>query len=419
MQFKRQVHLWVLGSWIGLSAVAWFLAFLQVAILIVPEVSQLVSNQVPEQTSPASSNVVFPDRVGRGETLSRVLLRNGFSVTEVFEVAHSLSGVLNLRHLRVGDEIDVVYGLDGEAERIRIERGPLAVVEVVNRKGDWLARKRARDVEKRDVAMSGTLRDNLFASMSRLGESAPLVVAFANIFAWDFDFYSESREEDSFALLVEKLYHGGSFVGYGELKAVRYEGSRRIFSAYLYEDPEGNKDYYDPNGNSMRKSFLRAPLEFVRISSRFSHSRLHPVHKRRMPHLGVDYAARTGTPVFSVAKGVVVERGQRGASGNLASVRHANGYVSKYLHLSSFARGLHPGQLVEQKQVIGYVGMTGTVTAPHLDFRLYLHGKPVNPLTQIFPPGPPVAEPYRTEFDQVKHVLSDRLDAVAVHRPMS
>ena len=416
MNVERRTLLRILGGWLGLSALVWGLAAVKVASSIVPEGPPVAGKQVRQRSSPASSSVAFPDRVGRGETLSDVLLRNGFSAAEVHEVARSLSGVLDLRHLRAGDAIDVVYGLDGEAETIRIERGPLAVVEAVNRSGDWSARAREREVERRDVALSGTLRGNLFTSMARLGESAPLVIAFANIFAWDFDFYTESREGDRFALLVEKLYHDGTFIGYGELKAVRYQASGRMFSAYLYEDPEGAKDYYDPNGNSMRKSFLRAPLELERISSRFSYSRLHPVHKRRMPHLGVDYAARTGTPVFSVANGVVVERGRRGASGNLVSVRHANGYVSKYLHLSRFARGLRVGQAVQQKQVIGYVGATGTVTAPHLDFRLHLNGKSVNPLTQIFPPGPPVAEAHRAEFDRIKVVFSERLDSIAERR---
>ena len=159
----------------------------------------------------------------------------------------------------------------------------------------------------------------------------------------------------------------------------------------------------------MRKAFLRAPVEFQRISSGFSHNRLHPVHNRRMPHLGVDYVAPVGTPVFSVAAGVVTDRGLRGANGNMVTVRHAMGYTTKYLHLSRFAKGLRVGQRVEQKQVIGYVGSTGTATGAHLDFRLIRHGNAVNPLTQIYPPGPPVAQEFRDDFEAVKASLEREL----------
>jgi murein DD-endopeptidase MepM/ murein hydrolase activator NlpD len=232
------------------------------------------------------------------------------------------------------------------------------------------------------------------------------------VFSWDFDFASQSRTGDRFSLIVDKLYDEGEFVGYGQLHAARYVSSLpggRSFDAFHYEDPTGRRDYYDSLGNSLRKAFLRAPVDFERISSRFSYSRLHPIHHKRMPHLGVDYAARKGTPVYSVAAGVVVDRGYRGGGGNTITVRHAMGFTSKYLHLSRFARSVSVGTRVEQKEVIGFVGDTGTATAPHLDFRLLHHGRPVNPLTQIFPPGPPVAEEFRVDFEARKAALARKL----------
>jgi murein DD-endopeptidase MepM/ murein hydrolase activator NlpD len=187
-----------------------------------------------------------------------------------------------------------------------------------------------------------------------------------------------------------------------------------VFSAFLYDDPAGHRDYYDSDGKSLKKAFLRAPLDFDRISSGFSYSRLHPVHRRRMPHLGVDYAARKGTPVYSVAAGVVTDRGWRGGGGNTVTVQHAMGYTSKYLHLSRFAKGLTVGTRVAQKEVIGYVGATGTATGAHLDFRLLRHGKAVNPLTQIFPPGPPVPPEYRADFESRRAELEMLLGAVTI-----
>jgi murein DD-endopeptidase MepM/ murein hydrolase activator NlpD len=232
------------------------------------------------------------------------------------------------------------------------------------------------------------------------------------VFSWDFDFHTQSRRGDRFSLVVEKLYREGEFVAYGDLHAARYissVGGERVFSAFLYDDPAGRRDYYDIDGKSLKKAFLRAPVEFDRISSGFSYNRLHPVHRRRMPHLGVDYAARKGTPVYSVAAGVVVDRGWRGGGGNTVTVQHQMGYTSKYLHLSRFAKGLTVGTRVAQKEVIGYVGDTGTATAAHLDFRLLRHGKPVNPLTQIFPPGPPVPAEFRADFDARKAALEASL----------
>jgi murein DD-endopeptidase MepM/ murein hydrolase activator NlpD len=208
--------------------------------------------------------------------------------------------------------------------------------------------------------------------------------------------------------VVDKLFRNDQFVGYGDLKAARYVSGELDLAAFLYDDlnGEGKMGYFDRDGNSMRKAFLRSPLKFKRISSGFSYSRLHPVHKRRMPHLGVDYAAPTGTPVHSVASGVVTGISRKGGGGNMVTLRHAMGYQSKYLHLSRFARGLRVGKRVQQKEVIGYVGMTGTATGPHLDFRLFRHGKVVNPLKQIFPPGPPVPE---GQIDDYRKVVAEFL----------
>jgi murein DD-endopeptidase MepM/ murein hydrolase activator NlpD len=210
-------------------------------------------------------------------------------------------------------------------------------------------------------------------------------------------------------VVVEKVFRDGTFVGYGDLKAARYVSGDLDLAAFLFELPPDKKGYYDREGKSMRKAFLRSPLTFTRVSSGFSYSRLHPVHKRRMPHTGVDYAAPAGTPVHTVANGVVASISRKGAGGNQVTIRHAMGYKSGYLHLSRFASGLRVGKRVAQKEVIGYVGKTGTATGPHLDFRLWKYGKPVNPLRQIYPPGPPVPEEYMPAYHQLMGVLAERL----------
>jgi murein DD-endopeptidase MepM/ murein hydrolase activator NlpD len=409
----KPIGSWILASLAAWTGAAWLFGLSRLGPL--PEVPSVIA------ASPEAAEVRFdetgltlPDRFERGDTLSSVLSRNGFDAREVHEMGRALSAVLDVRRLHEGDEVEIRFGREG-ARSVLVHYGELERVFLVRSDLGWQSERTAVDLVRRTVALSGVLEGNLFLSMAELGEQASLTVAFANVFSWDFDFHTQSREGDRFSVVVEKLYREGEFVGYGDLQAARYVSSasgERVFSAFLYSDPAGRRDYYDRDGKSLRKAFLRAPVEFDRISSGFSYSRLHPVHRRRMPHLGVDYAARKGTPVYSVAAGVVVDRGWRGGGGNTVAVQHAMGYASKYLHLSRFAKGLAVGTRVAQKEVIGYVGDTGTATAPHLDFRLLRHGKPVNPLTQIFPPGPPVATEFHADFDARKSELEARLALV-------
>lgn len=351
------------------------------------------------------------DRIRHGEALAAVLHRNGFTAREIHDVAEALSEHMNLRHLRQGDEVQLIFAPDAKIESIVIHRGLLDTFEA--RRGDdgWSGKKVPIHIASTEVILHGALKGSLFASMAAMGEKPALIERFAEVFQWDFDFHTQSRAGDRFYVVVDKLFRNGQFVGYGDLKAARYVSGELDLAAFLYEDldGEGKKGYFDRDGNSMRKAFLRSPLKFKRISSGFSYSRLHPVHKRRMPHLGVDYAAPTGTPVHSVASGVVTGISRKGGGGNMVTLRHAMGYQSKYLHLSRFARGLRVGKRVQQKEVIGYVGMTGTATGPHLDFRLFRHGKVVNPLRQIFPPGPPVP---KGQFDDYQRVMADFLPKI-------
>jgi murein DD-endopeptidase MepM/ murein hydrolase activator NlpD len=420
--FLRTLGVWLAASLAAWASLLWAFAFERLGPL--PEVSsRLESEAEPMDAAMDVANeateLTIPDKLGPGDSLSSVLSRNGFSGGEVYEIGRALSAVMDVRTLRDGDDIDMTYH-GGKVDSILVRHGDLERVHLLRSDPGWQSEWTRVDLEHRTVAVSGTLEDNLFASMARLGETASLTIAFAGVFSWDIDFHTQSREGDRFGVLVDKLYRDGEFVGYGEVRAARYVstlGGERVFDAFLYEDAAGKRDYFDPEGKSLRKAFLRAPLKFERISSGFSYNRMHPIQHRRMPHLGVDYAAQKGTPVFAVAAGVVVDRGWRGGGGNQITLRHAMGYETKYLHLSRFASGLSVGKRVDQREVIGYVGDTGSATAPHLDFRLYRYGKPVNPLTQIFPPGPPVPDDLRPDFEAKIAVLESELDSIAARHP--
>ncbi len=399
------------GTGVGVVTYMWFGVIPQSSDL--PSVvSSFNSNRDIEEVPRIES---IPDRIARGDTLSTILGRNGFTAIEIYEVAQALSSVTDVRSLRPGNEVKIHYDSRGRPSLLRLyTNSPFWSFEALKTESGWRSETRELVLNRRILALTGTLEENLFQSISSLGEGAPLTIAFANVFAWDFDFYTQRRSGDEFSLVVEKLYDEGKFVGYGDLLAARYVSylsKERALTAFLYEDPSGVRDYYDSEGKSTRKAFLRAPLEFSRISSGFSRSRFHPIHKRRMPHLGVDYAAKTGTPVYSVAAGTISSRAYTKGGGNTVTIKHAMGYTTKYLHLSRFKSGLHTGQRVSQKEVIGFVGMTGTATGPHLDFRLTRHGKPVNPTTQIFPPGPPVAKEFFSDFELRRIALAKQLEA--------
>jgi murein DD-endopeptidase MepM/ murein hydrolase activator NlpD len=219
------------------------------------------------------------------------------------------------------------------------------------------------------------------------------VIAFAEILAWEIDFYKDVREGDRFKVGVEKLYKGDQFIQYGPIHAVEYQSGEETIRGIGYQG-----EYYDENGLSLRKAFLRAPLRFNRISSRFSRARKHPILGGVRPHFGVDYAAPVGTPIWAVADGTVYSFGWSNGFGKQVILRHPNGYKSYYSHLSRYGHGIRKGAIVKQKQIIGYVGSTGLSTGPHLDYRLVKNGRLRNPLKEKFSGGPPIRKEEMERF---------------------
>ena len=226
------------------------------------------------------------------------------------------------------------------------------------------------EYETKPTIVEGTIQSNLFAAVTRTGEHDALAYRLADMFAWDIDFLRDIREGDHFRVLVEKRYREGNFKGYGHIMAAEFINQGQTYYGFLFKDAEGQPFHYDENGKSLRKAFLKAPLNFRRISSKYTLRRLHPVHKVYKPHQGIDYAAAMGTPVWAVGDGTITHAGWKGAAGRMIKVRHGGMYETYYLHLRSYAKGLKIGSKVRQGQVIGYVGSSGTSTGPHLDFRM-------------------------------------------------
>jgi murein DD-endopeptidase MepM/ murein hydrolase activator NlpD len=263
------------------------------------------------------------------------------------------------------------------------------------------------EYEMRVESVSAGIESSLFAAVEEIGEKDSLAMEMSEIFGSDIDFNTDIQKGDSFRVLVEKKYLNGQLSGYGAIQAASFSNSGKTFMGFRFTDENGKPAYYAPDGKSLKKSFLKSPLKFSRITSRFSYARMHPVLKVLRPHLGVDYAAAIGTPVHAVGSGVVNEAGWSGGSGRMVKLHHVNGYVTMYLHLSRIA--VKPGAHVEQGQLIGNVGSSGISTGPHLDFRVYRNGKAINPLKVVFPPGAPVPERRMDQFAAVRDSLIPKI----------
>jgi murein DD-endopeptidase MepM/ murein hydrolase activator NlpD len=349
----------------------------------------------------------------RGETLETALRRTGVERGDAAAIVAALRGSVNMRRLAPGERLSVQPGADGGPSAISYARSPAERYEIrPGPDGRWAVNAVRPDVDTRVVAIAGEVRDSLFASMERLGETASLTARLVNLFEWDFDFAADSLPGDRFRLLVEKRYVGDLFLGYGDVLVAQYASvGRSLLTSVAFGDTAGRREYYDASGRSVRKMFLRAPLDFTRVTSGFSHARFHPVLGGYRPHLAVDYGAPIGTPVRAVADAVVTQAGWNGGYGLSIMLRHGRGYETMYNHLSRI--DVRPGQRVRQRQVIGRVGSTGLSTAPHLDYRVRKRGVLVNPLGEKFIPGSPVPAHRREAFAVHVAALLERLDAQA------
>lgn len=319
------------------------------------------------------------DKVGPGETLFDIFKRYGLNMEELFAMKEAAAKVHRLRDIRSGQPYTItidgnngvdsfVYWIDDDS-LLRIERVDAG----------FQTTKCKIPYEPRIVTITGTIEDNLVSAVGNSCEEVLLALRVSDIFAWDIDFTSDLRQGDTFTLVVQGLYLDNSLKKYGEVLSAEFTniGERHLAYRFSYD---GKVDYYDEAGNSLRKTFLKAPLSFRRISSTFSNRRFHPVLKTYRPHRGVDYAAAAGTPVSSTANGTVSFTGRKGAYGNLVVLRHRNGYNTYYGHLSRIKAGIHKGVQVNQGDVIGYVGATGLATGPHLHYEMKRAGKHTNPL---------------------------------------
>ena len=304
-----------------------------------------------------------------------------------------------------------ITDIGGELVKFLFEKSPTEVYEIEKGPEGYVTKQKEVPLERYLVKVEGEIRSSLYEAMNAAGEKDPLALSFAEILAWEIDFYQDLREGDRFTVLVEKIYKGDQFIQYGTIHGVEYDQGGKVIRGIRYRD-----DYYSEQGISLRKAFLKAPLRFDRISSRFSGARRHPILGGVRPHYGVDYAAPVGTPVWAVADGTVLSVGWNGGFGKQVIVRHMNGYKSYYGHLSRYGPGIRRGIRVRQKQIIGYVGSTGLSTGPHLDYRLTKDGRFRNPLKEVFPTGYPIKKEDLEAFQKRKEEIVTLMTDTALYR---
>jgi murein DD-endopeptidase MepM/ murein hydrolase activator NlpD len=276
----------------------------------------------------------------------------------------------------------------------------------------WLARHEDAPIETKIEGLAGAVRSSLYQSMLESGEDPVLVDKFVDVFAWNVDFYRQTQRGDEWRVLVEKRYAGGRFLGYGKVMAAEYVNAGNVHRGFLFSSGDGkHSGTYDEEGNALQRTFLKSPMEIARVTSSYG-MRFHPVLGHNKKHEGVDYGAPTGTPVWSVADGVVKEAHYSKTAGNKIVVQHMNGITTEYFHLSKYAGEIKPGARVKQKQIIGYVGSTGMSTGPHLHFGMLKSGGHVDPAKQKFPNAKPVPKDYKSELDRFVAPLLAELRAL-------
>ncbi len=341
------------------------------------------------------------ETIQRGITLSDILFAYDFSPADIHKLRQDVKPVYDLAKIKAGNKFRIFTSEKGEIQSLEynIDNGKYLTIQ--KDQDTYRAEIKEFEYDLKLKMIWGKIEDNLIFAVTEQGEKENLAIALAEIFAWDIDFNVDIRKGDSFKVLFEKKYLDGQFVGYRNVIAAEFTNLRKTFQAFRFTYPDTkDSDYFDFAGNSSRKEFLKSPLKFKRISSRFSYSRLHPVRKVYRPHMGVDYAASPGTPVQATADGTVTFAGWNGASGRMVRIKHKKGYETMYLHLSSFASGIRKGKQVNGGQIIGRVGSSGVSTGPHLDYRIKLRGKYINPLSARFDPVDPLRVEFKEDFQK-------------------
>jgi len=356
------------------------------------EIFDEINNQTPRQWREF--------KVKSGDSLAKLFKRAKIKPQQLDEMMKTGKAVQQLKRIFPGDIIRVLTGDDGMLQALRYEIGPESYLLVERTNGVMKARELKHDIETRISHASGEIDSSLFLAAEDAGISQNIIMELAGIFAWDIDFALDIRKGDNFTVVFEELYRDGEKISDGNILTAEFTNNGKTYKAVRYTNPQTNRsEYYTPEGKSMRKAFLRSPVNFTRISSKFTTKRYHPVLHKFRSHKGVDYAAKRGTPIRAAGDGKVIFKGRKGGYGRVIILRHGTKYSTLYAHLNSYNRKLRIGSKVKQGQTIAYVGSSGLATGPHLHYEFRLNGVHRNPLTVRLPVATPVPKRFKADFE--------------------
>lgn len=379
--------------------------------LLSPRLAEWPGIEVPAPPAPAPELLRFEDQLPLNTTMEEALKNVSFRPPEIHQLVQDVRPVFNLNRVQAGNRVAVERLIDGTFQSLHYDISDEEYLLVGYENERYVASRLIYDFEVNVEEIDGHIDQHLYNTLISQGETDVLVDELANILRWDVDF-TALQPRDSFKLIVEKKYLDGAFVKYGDLQAVEFRTEGKTVYGFLFKDPQtGQGKYYDEQGKALRKAFLKVPFHYdPRITSRFSHSRYHPILKRRLPHLGVDYGAPAGTHVLASGSGTVIFAGSNGGFGKSVQIRHPGNIVTSYAHLSRIL--VRVGEKVHQGQSIGRVGATGLATGPHLDYRVQKSGRYINPrsLISYHAEEKPVEKRYWQDFVAVRDQLQHRLE---------
>lgn len=336
--------------------------------------------------------------VRSGDTLGKLLGDRGVSAAAIHELMSSSKEIKQLANIKPGDIIRLEKNHIGQLVAVQYQPTRIKTITADRVDGNWVLTETKRNYERQIKYANAVIDDSLFLAGQQAGMSDNMIMKLANIFGWDIDFVMDIRHGDHFRLLYEELFLDGEKVGDGNIVMAEFWNQGRQVNAFRYESPDGSIDYLDLKGDSLRKEFIRTPVSFTRISSRFSTGRYHPVLHRVRAHKGIDYAAPRGTPIKAAGDGKVSFAGNKGGYGRVVIIQHGQSYSTLYAHLNNYAKGVRSGKRVKQGQVIGYVGSSGLATGPHLHYEFQLNGVHRNPLTVPLPKARGIPDKERKDF---------------------
>ncbi len=358
------------------------------------------------ETDPLAKSVV----VANGDTLSTVFAKVGLSPAVMHAVLASSPDAKQLSRLKIGQTLEFQLTEQGELASLRSKLNSLETLALEQTPKGYVFKKEQVKPEVSTVYARGEIDSSLFLAAKRAGLSHNLTMDLANVFGYDIDFALDIRKGDSFEVIYEEKTVEGQRVGTGNILAARFTNRGKTYSAVRYTSKDGTTSYYNADGTSMRKAFIRTPVDFARISSRFSNGRKHPILNKIRAHKGVDYAAPHGTPIKSAGDVKVLLAGRKGGYGNTVIIQHGQRYRTLYAHMQGFAKGVRNGSTVKQGQIIGYIGTTGLSTGPHLHYEFQVDGVHVDPLGLKLPMADPIAKSEMPRFMQQSQPLMARMD---------